>query len=201
MKAIRIAVVIAAALMLSLGVSAQTYVVNADGSTMAWVGEKVTGKHNGVISLKDGVFSVEGDKMSGNFTVDMTSIVVKDIPMDNEYNGKLTGHLKSPDFFSVADHPEAKFEITKVVPYKAKDGEEANYKVTGNLTIKGITHEISFPAMITMDGDSFSAKAKTSIDRSRWDIRYGSGSFFDNLGDKLIYDDFHLEINLVGSKG
>ena len=201
MKAIRIAVVVAAALMLSLGVSAQTYVVNADGSTMAWVGEKVTGKHNGVISLKDGVFSVEGDKMSGNFTVDMTSIVVKDIPMDNEYNGKLTGHLKSPDFFSVADHPEAKFEITKVVPYKAKDGEEANYKVTGNLTIKGITHEISFPAMITMDGDSFSAKAKTSIDRSRWDIRYGSGSFFDNLGDKLIYDDFHLEINLVGSKG
>ncbi|MCB0275508.1 MAG: YceI family protein, partial [Calditrichaeota bacterium] len=158
-------------------------------------------KHNGVISLKDGVFSVEGDKMSGNFTVDMTSIVVKDIPMDNEYNGKLTGHLKSPDFFSVADHPEAKFEITKVVPYKAKDGEEANYKVTGNLTIKGITHEISFPAMITMDGDSFSAKATTSIDRSRWDIRYGSGSFFDNLGDKLIYDDFHLEINLVGSKG
>ena len=201
MKAIRIAVVIAAALMLSLGVSAQTYVVNADGSTMAWVGEKVTGKHNGVISLKGGVFSVEGDKMSGNFTVDMTSIVVKDIPMDNEYNGKLTGHLKSPDFFSVADHPEAKFEITKVVPYKAKDGEEANYKVTGNLTIKGITHEISFPAMITMDGDSFSAKATTSIDRSRWDIRYGSGSFFDNLGDKLIYDDFHLEINLVGSKG
>ncbi|HQV33223.1 MAG TPA: YceI family protein [Calditrichia bacterium] len=201
MKAIRIAVVVAAALMLSLGVSAQTYVVNADGSTMAWVGEKVTGKHNGVISLKDGVFSVEGDKMSGNFTVDMTSIVVKDIPMDNEYNGKLTGHLKSPDFFSVADHPEAKFEITKVVPYKAKDGEEANYKVTGNLTIKGITHEISFPAMITMDGDSFSAKATTSIDRSRWDIRYGSGSFFDNLGDKLIYDDFHLEINLVGSKG
>ena len=201
MKAIRIAVVVAAALMLSLGVSAQTYVVNADGSTMAWVGEKVTGKHNGVISLKDGVFSVEGDKMSGNFTVDMTSIVVKDIPMDNEYNGKLTGHLKSPDFFSVADHPEAKFEITKVVPYKAKDGEEANYKVTGNLTIKGITHEISFPAMITMDGDSFSAKATTSIDRSRWDILYGSGSFFDNLGDKLIYDDFHLEINLVGSKG
>ena len=200
MKAFRLTLTLAILSMLSLATVAQTFNIDAEKSTMAWVGEKVTGQHNGVISIKSGSFMAEDGKMGGQFVIDMTSIVVKDIPMDNEYNGKLTGHLKSADFFNVSESPEAKFEITKVLPYKAKEGEMANYKVTGNLTIKGITNEISFPAMIEMADGKFSAKAKTSIDRSRWDIRYGSGSFFDNLGDKLIYDDFHLEINLVGNK-
>lgn len=194
------AILISLALLLFSGAAAaQTYVVNADASEMAWIGEKVTGQHNGTINIKEGEFTIDGENMSGAFVIDMNSLYVLDIPADNENHAKLTGHLKSDDFFSVGTYPEATFTVTKVLPYRAREGETANYKVTGDLTIKGITNEISFPAHIDIADGKMTAKASFSVDRSRWNVRYGSGTFFDNLGDKLIYDDFHIDLNLVGS--
>lgn len=184
----------------SFGLVAQEYAVQSDNSQIKWLGEKVTGEHTGTIAIKDGSLAVDGDKLSGKFTIDMSSITVLDIPADNENNAKLTGHLKSDDFFGVEKHPEATFEIIKTSPMKVKEGQKANYRITGKLTIKGKTNEISFPAHVTMDDSKVMAKARVTVDRSKFDVRYGSGSFFDNLGDKLIYDDFHLDLAIVASK-
>ena len=124
----------------------------------------------------------------------MNSIACTDL--SGEYAGKLVGHLKSDDFFGVANYPTAKFVITKVV----SRGTPGAYKVQGDLTIKGITQSIKFNADLKEDGTKTVAEAKITVDRSDYNIRYGSGSFFENLGDKTIYDDFDLEIKLVTNK-
>ena len=109
-------------------------------------------------------------------------------------NNKLVGHLKSRAFFYIKKHPESSLKITSI---KKQQSDLGNYSVTGNLTIKDITHEISFPATIEIDNNRLTALAKITFDRSKFNIRYGSGNFFENLGDKLIYDDINLEISLV----
>ena len=115
--------------------------------------------------------------------------------MNDEYKGKLVGHLNSPDFFNVAEHGTATFNLSK---FEAKKGENgANYLVTGKLTIKGITQDISFPATVTMKDGEVIVEAKVLIDRTKWDIKYGSGSFFDSLGDNMIYDDMEIDFRLV----
>ncbi len=200
MKNVIIKSIIISAIMLASSAFAQSYKIDATKSNINWKGEKVTGEHMGSINLKSGSLKVDGYKMSGEFMIDMTTITNSDIGSD-EMRGKLVGHLKSDDFFSVANHPTATFKITKTSPMKQSEGSKANFRITGDLTIKGITHEISFPAHVEMSDAGISAKAKVTIDRSKWDVRYGSGTFFDNLGDKLIYDDFHLELALVGAKG
>jgi len=177
---------------------AQTYNVDAAKSTLGWTGEKVTGAHNGTVAISSGMMKMDDENvLSGEFAIDMTSINCLDIESE-EYNGKLVGHLKSDDFFSVANHPTATFEITRAVAY---EGDGANHRVFGKLTIKGITNEISFPAQIDFTDAGFTAKANFTIDRSKWNVKYGSGSFFDALGDKLIYDDIKFDLNLTGSKG
>jgi len=123
----------------------------------------------------------------GEFAIDMTSITVTDL--DGGMKGKLEGHLKSPDFFGVENHPVANFKITKVVPR----GTGGSYKVVGDLTIKNITKEIKFNADVKDD----MATANIQIDRSDFNVKYGSGSFFDNLGDKTIYDEFDMVVDLV----
>lgn len=169
-----------------------TLKVNAEKSELRWFASKVTGKHDGSVKLSSGSLTSNGKVVTGGqFDIDMTSIVVLDLPADNEYNGKLVGHLKSEDFFSVEKHNKANFVITKVAP-KGKD-----FTVTGNLTIKGITNTISFPATITTSPTQVSAKAKMTLDRTKWDIRYGSGKFFPSIGDKMIHDDFVIDINLI----
>ena len=112
----------------------------------------------------------------------------------------MVNHLKSDDFFSVEKNPVATFTITKIAPYSAKKDEAATHYVTGNLTIKGITHEISFPAEITFSDDLMTAKAAFAIDRTKWNVRFRSGSFFENLGDKMIYDDIKFDLTLVAEK-
>jgi len=194
----RILAILTMAALLSPVLFAQNYSVDAAKSTLGWTGEKVTGAHNGTVGIKSGMFKVDDAmKMTGEFEIDMTSIVVLDIE-NADYNAKLKGHLESDDFFSVANYKSSTFEITKAVPY---NGESANYRVTGKLTIKGITNEISFPAQIDFTDEGFSANAQFTIDRSRWEIKYGSGSFFDALGDKLIYDDIKFDLNIAGAKG
>lgn len=171
------------------------YKVSADKSEMTWTGYKVLGKHTGTVKVKSGSLSFADEElMGGTFEIDMSSLKCTDL--EGKMAGKLEGHLKSADFFGVEKHPTAKFEITKVVS-RGKTGE---YKVLGNLTIKGKTQPIKFNTVVSMEKDALDATADISIDRSDYDIRYGSGSFFDGLGDKTIYDEFDLSLKLVANK-
>lgn len=160
--------------------------VNASSSTLTWKGYKVTGSHTGTIGIQSGHLEFDGDKLiGGEFVVNMTSLVSTDLSGGGK--AKLEGHLKSDDFFGVEKFPTAKLVFKKV---KA-DGKNA-YEVTGDLTIKGITKSVTFEVAVF----GSKATADLTIDRSKFDVRYGSGSFFDNLGDKTIYDDFKIVADL-----
>ncbi|WP_242929160.1 YceI family protein [Pontibacter vulgaris] len=170
--------------------------VNTESSTMTWTAKKVGGEHTGTIKLADGALEVKGNKLTGgNFTIDMTTIVDTDITRP-ESNKRLTDHLKSDDFFSVEKHPTSTFRITKVVPKaKAKAG-EANYTITGNLTIKGITNSITFPATVKIAGKTAEATALIEVDRTKYDIKYRSG-LVGTAADKIIYDTFTIDLKLM----
>ncbi|NKI33403.1 YceI family protein [Croceivirga thetidis] len=160
--------------------------VNAETSKVTWKAYKVTGSHTGTVSLESGALMFDGDKLTGGeFTVDMTTINTTDL--EGDYKNKLDGHLKSADFFGVETHTTSKLVFTNV---------EANgknsYKVTGDLTIKNITKPVTFDVSIY----GSKATATLKVDRAEYDVRYGSGSFFDNLGDKTIYDEFDLVVDL-----
>jgi len=178
-------------------VKTSAYKVDAGASTIKWVGKKVTGQHNGTIAIKEGDVRVAGDAVvGGNFVIDTTSIT--DLDLDPESKAKLEGHLKSNDFFAVEQYPTANFEITGVQPMASG---ENTHKVTGNLTIKGKTNALSFPAKISVTPEAVTAEATgVAVDRTLFDIRYGSGKFFKGLGDKVINDEFWLDIKLVAKK-
>ncbi|MBR9847063.1 MAG: YceI family protein [Algicola sp.] len=161
--------------------------VNVKDSNITWKGYKVTGSHEGTINLAEGklMFDDNNNLAGGTFTMDMTSITVTDLKA-GEGKEKLEGHLKSDDFFGVNNHNKAMFTINKV------DGENGTYRVYGDLTIKGITK----PATFQMTVNNNLATANFKIDRTKYDIRYGSASFFDDLKDKAIYDEFDLNVTL-----
>jgi len=161
--------------------------VKTSESTVTWKGYKVTGSHHGNIAIKEGSLVFEGDKLTGGeFVVDMPTLVSNDL--QGEYKGKLEGHLKSDDFFGVEAHPISKLVFTTV-----KSTGKNSYEVTGNLTVKGKTNPVAFD--ISVYGNKATATMK--VDRSLYDVKFGSGSFFDNLGDKTIYDEFDLVVDLV----
>ena len=161
-------------------------VVDTEASKITWKAYKVTGSHEGTINLASGNLDFNGTTLTGGaFVVDMTTINTTDL--EGEYKQKLDGHLHSDDFFGTATHKTASLEITSV---KAS-GKNA-YDATANLTIKNITKEVNFT--ISVYGSKATASLK--VDRSEFDVRYGSGSFFDNLGDKTIYDEFDLVVDL-----
>jgi polyisoprenoid-binding protein YceI len=171
-----------------------SYVVDTKATTATWLAKKVTGQHTGTVNVSKGNIVSDGKNItSGTLEFDMNSIANTDLT-DPEYNGKLVGHLKSDDFFSVTKFPTAKFEIGKVT---LKEGN--NYNVTGKLTIKGITNEVSFPAMIKMDAKTMVTVATITVNRTKFDIKYGSASFFESIGDKAINDDFDLTVNVVAA--
>ena len=162
-----------------------TYSVDTKASKVYWTGKKVAGEHTGYLNLAGGEVFVEGKEVTGaNLNLDVTSIEVTDL--EGEWKDKLVGHLKSDDFFSAEKHPVANFKIKSF----------ENDKVVGDLTIKGITNEVSFPAEVKIEGNSLSASGTASIDRTKWDIKYNSGSFFSNLGDKMINDEFDIKFEL-----
>lgn len=162
--------------------------VNVSASKVNWKAYKVTGSHEGFVNVKSGTLDFNGETLAGGkFVIDMTSINATDVSGKTKEN--LDGHLKSEDFFGVAKFPEAKLEITRVIS-RGKAGE---YKVVANLTIKNTTKEIKFDAMVA----NGKATANIKLDRTDFDVRYGSGSFFDNLGDKTIYDEFDLMVSLA----
>ena len=161
-------------------------VVNAEKSKVTWKAYKVTGGHKGTVKLKEGALIFDNEKLTGGeFVVDMTSLVTTDDLGDMK--AKLEGHLKSDDFFSVDKHQTSKLVFTKAEAFNNN-----SYTVTGNLTIKGITKPITF--VVSVYGNKATATMK--VDRTNYDIKFRSGNFFENLGDKTIYDDFDLVVDL-----
>lgn len=174
-----------------LPVAAQNFSINSSESTIEWNGEKVTGEHNGNIQLKSGEFEIKKNKLaSGTFVMDMASMTNLDIDDEGTRN-KLMGHLKSDDFFGVEKFPTATLEITKSSAFKKGEAE-----VTGKLTIKENTHPITF--IVKRNGSKLSTNL--TIDRTLYNVRYGSGKFFENLGDKTIYDEFTLKVNISATE-
>ena len=191
-----------AVLVLPLGIvnAATVYKVDPKASSVKWLGKKVTGQHNGSVQIKEGELATNGNAVTGGkFVIDSTSITNEDLK-DAEYNEKLVGHLKSPDFFDTEKHPTSTFQVTKVEPLiNGADG--ATHTVSGNLTIKGTTKPLSFPAKIAVTPTTVTADAKNvAVDRTLYGIKYGSGKFFQGLGDKVISDQFWLDISLVAKK-
>ena len=173
-----------------------TFKIDTQKSNIEWTGKKVLGQHNGEIKLASGRLVTEDNvPAKGSFVINMASISNKDLT-DDDSKGKLLGHLKSDDFFGVSKFPEAQFAITKVT--KAGNG---SIVIAGNLTIKGITSSVSFPATYAISGNTLTAKAtNVKVDRTKYNIKYNSKSFFDAIGDKAIDDEFLLNINLVATK-
>ena len=171
------------------------YKVDAGASTIVWQGYKVTGQHTGTVKVQSGNLTFDNGVLTGGtFTIDMTSIKCTD--QEGEWADKLVGHLKSEDFFGVDKYPTSKFVITRAIPQDTK----GNYKIIGNLTIKDTTKEVKFLASAAETAGSVTAAGKITVDRSEYNVKYGSGSFFDGLGDKTIYDNFDLQVSLVAKK-
>lgn len=165
----------------------KTVEVNTAKSEMTWTGAKVTGTHYGNLTLKSGSLEFDGDVLKGgSFVIDMTSMTVTDIKGASAE--KLLAHLKSDDFFSVDTYKEAKLDLIQVAQVSGY-----NYVLVGNLTIKGVTKMVKFEALVKPG----SASANIVVDRTEYGIKYGSGSFFDNLGDKAIKNNFDLQVSLV----
>jgi polyisoprenoid-binding protein YceI len=160
--------------------------IKLENSKVVWKGYKVTGSHVGIISIKSGYLNFDKDKLTGgSFEIDMSTITVTDL--EGESKGQLEGHLKSNDFFGVEKFPTASLIFTKV-----KSLGKNSYNVNGNMTIKGKTETVSFNVSIYGNKANVSLK----IDRTKFDVRYGSSSFFDGLKDKAIYDEFDLIADL-----
>ncbi|HKJ47562.1 MAG TPA: YceI family protein [Christiangramia sp.] len=176
------------------------FTVDTAESVIEWQGEKPTGTHTGVIKVANGSFKANDSIIeSGTFVIDMQSIEVTDLEGDQKQN--LEAHLKGTvegkegDFFNVNEFPKATFEVTGITE------EEGQAMLQGNLTIKEETKNIAFPVNISKDGESLQITSEDfTIDRTKWNVNYGSKSVFDGLGDKFINDDVTLKINLKAKK-
>jgi polyisoprenoid-binding protein YceI len=168
--------------------NAQTTKIDAAKSSINWIGKKITGEHEGSIKFKDGYLVFKDKKLTGgSFTADMTSLSNTD--QTGSSKQKLEGHLKSEDFFNTANY------TTSTLTFKSIASKGNNtYLVTADLTIKGITNSIQFDFVVAGKNK---ATATLNINRTKYEIKYGSGSYFDDLGDKTIYDDFELNVVLV----
>ena len=164
------------------------YNIETAQSQITWTGREVsTSSHYGTLDFVSGNFEISnGAIVNGEFIVDMTSINNQD--MEGDSKARLEGHLKSDDFFSVESYPTAAISINS--SELISDGK---WNVSADLSIKGFTHPVNFEMISSEDGWS----ANLVFDRSKYDVRFRSGSFFENLGDKLIYDDIELSINLT----
>ena len=189
----------------------ETYRVDPAASSLAWIGTKVSGTHSGEVKIKSGELTVaNGAVTGGNFVLDMGSIRTTGPKGSSpEWDAKLDGHLKSGDFFDVEKYPDAKFEVTKVEPFNGAVQEENDprqedlnqFKVTnpthtvsGNLTMKDQTRNVTFPARINVSGNEVTALAKFNVDRKEW------GLVYTGKPDDLIADQVHFGINLKATK-
>lgn len=186
-----------------------TYKADLDKSILGWVGTKLTGRHVGHIPLKEGLVHLKKNKIvGGNFIFDLKKLTIDDL--DGELGLKLYNHLQSDDFFATDTYPEAKFELVEIKPWEADtlndlDPEftidEPSHRVIGNLTLRGKTLGVTFPAHITMSDSLFRAQAKFNIDRTRWGVSYHSESSVDAIAkDKLINDKVNINLDLIAKK-
>lgn len=169
------------------------FVANTERSVLQWHGKKVIGgSHTGKVKVKSGqALIVDGKVKDANVIVDMTSLIDEDLK-EAEWNQKLVGHLKSPDFFDVVAFPSSELKIATIEPQSGGD-----YLLTGTLTIKGKSQPVKVKATERLDGESRVIKADLVFDRTAFDIKYGSGKFFSGLGDKMIADEVKVEVELV----
>jgi polyisoprenoid-binding protein YceI len=176
-------------------VANEKYVLDKKESRVTWKGSMQfvpKNAHIGYAYISNGELKVEkGQLVGGTVEVDMNTIADKDHGSDNN----LVDHLKSPDFFDTKKFPSSVFIITRV---ESANSESIN--VTGNLVIKGITHEVTFPVTIEVNAGIFKANGKLTIDRTKWDIRYNSGKFYKSLADETISDDIELDLKIVATK-
>ncbi len=163
-----------------------SFIVSPELSSIGWAAQKVIGSgHTGTVKVKSGAIRVEdGRVLEAQLVLDMNTIE------DVDRNERLIQHLKSPDFFDVAQFNEATFKLTSVTP----EG------VEGQLTIKGITQGVKVPGVLKLEDGKYIFEADYTLDRTLWDIRYGSGKFFQDLGDKMIKDDIQFKIKLVAQR-
>ncbi len=179
--------------------AADSYTVDAAASTFKWHAKKVTGEHSGVATFKGGSVSLKGNVLVGaEILVDMTTIDATDL--QGEWHDKLVGHLKSDDFFSTEKHTTATIKIKSATAIKGAKAGENNYNVVADLTIKGITKEIKFGAFVVVKDGQVIANADFDIDRTLYDIKYGSASFFEGIGDKAIANTFNVKVRVVAKK-
>jgi polyisoprenoid-binding protein YceI len=170
----------------------QQFKVSGSKSLVNWTGRKVTGAHNGTIAVKEGnLIFKDGALTEGRFVIDTRSIIILDVT-DPATNAQFAGHLASDDFFSSEQYPEAVFQTTSIA-LRSADA----YRITGNLTIKGITHPATFDARIKVSGPVVRATGEITIDRTLYGIKFRSGNFFKDLGDTLIYNEFDLNVSLI----
>ena len=183
--------VVASVSFLAFTPKADTYTVDLTKSTISWEGKKLVGGHNGSVDLTSGSLVFTGKKLTGGgFVANMTTI------KDEGKSANLEKHLKADDFFGVDKFPSANFVVKKV------EGNGANVNVTGDLTIKGVTNSITFPATLAWNADkTVTATAdKIAIDRTKYGIKFRSKSIFTDIGDKMIEDSFILSVKLVAKK-
>lgn len=198
--------------------SGTTLSVDESTSKINWRGYKPSGQHYGYIPMKNGEVMVDGDALTGaKFVFDITSLKIEDLKEEDENYGKLWGHLQSDDFFDAANHPEAVFELTKVEPFSAgeiEDNEEfetdntpkkdselvkgnPTHWISGNLTMRGTTKNIKFPAVVDVNNGAVTAKAGFNIDRTDWGLMYGDESgVTDRAKDQFIYNTVSVEFDI-----
>lgn len=175
-------------------IKAASFKVDNESSKLTWAAKKATGDHNGEVKISNGNFAVENNNLKGgSFDIDLNTITDADLT-DQASNDKLVSTLKSETFFNTGKFPKASFVINSATKTSGNQ-----YDVKGKLTIKGITNDVSFPATIAVNGKKLTANAKITIDRTKYDIKFRSKNFFENLGDKVIYDDFDLNVNLTAN--
>ena len=175
----------------NLELEEKSFSVDVDKSQIKWVGRKIASSHDGVVDIASGEITLKGLQLqSAEIVVDMTTIQNKDIESE-EYRAKLTGHLKDEDFFNVSEYPTSTLKINK-----SEDLGNSNFRFFGDLTIKGISHPLEFEGKVEENSGKFNSIINLVFDRTKWDIRYGSGKFFEDLGDKMILDNIELEVTI-----
>ena len=183
-----------------MAANAPGYALQPQLSTLGWEGKAVTHGHNGTMQFSTGELLVKGDAVvGGTVTVDMKTLKATDIK-DDVSRGKFVVHMTSDDFFGVATYPTSTFKIVSVTPIKGAAKDADNATVAGDMTIKGVTQRITFPAKVGVKDGVAAAAGKVTIDRTKFGLKYGSKSFFESIGDKAIYDTFDLTFNVIAKK-